>query len=90
MPKILVDPEQLDSISFQLKIKYDELNILIMNSRSLMNDLKASFKGQRANAIMSEWDDIQINLSKVVDSLGQASDIMKRASQDFRNADSAK
>jgi WXG100 family type VII secretion target len=90
MAQILVDPDQVDSTSAQFNTKRGELDTLINNARTMMNNLQASFKGQRSNAIMGEWQGMQSNLNNAVASLQQASDLLKRAAADFRSADAGR
>lgn len=90
MPQILVDPDQVDSTSTQFSTKRGELDTLIQNARTMMNNLQASFKGTRATAIMGEWNNMQTSLTNATAALQQAGDLLKRAATDFRSADSAR
>jgi WXG100 family type VII secretion target len=90
MAQILVDPDQVDGTSTQFSTKRGELETLINNARTMMTNLQASFKGQRSNAIMGEWNGMQTGLNNAVAALQQASDLLKRAAADFRAADSGR
>ncbi len=90
MPQILVDPDQVDSTGTQFSTKRSDLESLINNAKTMMNNLQSSFKGTRATAIMNDWNGMQPNLTNAMTALQQASDLLKRAAADFRAADQAK
>jgi WXG100 family type VII secretion target len=90
MAEIRINPEQVDSAGTQFSTKRAELESLIQQANSLINNLRSSFTGGRASAIYSEWDGMQNNLKTAVTTLDQAGTLLKRAAADFRTADSSK
>jgi WXG100 family type VII secretion target len=90
MVEIRVNPDQVDNTGKQFATKRGELEALISQANSLMNSLQGAFTGSRASAIFAEWNSMQANLKNSVQTLQQASDLLKRAATDFRSADSAR
>jgi WXG100 family type VII secretion target len=87
MPVIKIDPAQVEQTGNQFISKQGELEGLVSQARSLMNALQGQFTGQRAQRIFSEWDGMQPNLTNAIDVMGQAGNLLKRASADFSAAD---
>ena len=87
---IRVDPEQVDSVSNQFASKRGELESLVSQAQSVMTNLQSGFTGKRATAIFNEWNGMQPNLKNAIESLQQASDLLRRAATDFRAADQAR
>ncbi|HPC05752.1 MAG TPA: WXG100 family type VII secretion target [Anaerolineaceae bacterium] len=90
MTVIRIDPGQVETTGNQFNSKSDELNALIGQANSLMTSLEGAFTGQRATAIFGEWKSMQPGLKNAVETLRQASVLLKRAATDFRAADSGK
>lgn len=90
MAVIRIDPSQVESTGNQFNSKSDELNALVQQANSLMTSLQGAFTGQRATAIFGEWNGMQPGLKNAVETLRQASILLKRAASDFRAADSGK
>lgn len=90
MAEIRINPEQVETTGNQFNSKADELNALVSQANSLMTSLEGAFTGQRATAIFGEWRGMQPGLKNAVETLRQASILLKRAAADFRAADSAK
>lgn len=90
MAEIRINTEQVETTGNQFNSKSGELNALVSQANSLMNSLEGSFTGQRATAIFGEWRGMQPSLKQAVETLVQASTLLKRAAVDFRTADSTK
>ena len=90
MAEIRINPDQVESTGSQFNSKSEELNALVQQANSLMSSLEGAFTGQRATAIFGEWRGMQPGLKNAVETLRQASTLLKRAASDFRAADSAK
>jgi WXG100 family type VII secretion target len=90
MSQIIFDPDQADGVSSQFNTKRGELDALIQNARTLMNNFQAASKGQRVNTIMGEWNGMKVSLDNAIAAIQQTSDLLRRAANDFRGADSAK
>lgn len=90
MAKIGIDPDQVDSTANQFGSRRGELESLVSQANSLMNSLQGQFTGQRATAIYNEWNNMQPNLKNAIQTLQMASDLLKRAANDFRNADAGR
>jgi len=90
MTQIIFDPDQADNTSSQFITKRGELETLINNAQTLMNNFQAAMKGQRVNAIMSEWNSMYTGLKNGITYLQQTSDLLKRAADAFRSADSGR
>lgn len=90
MVEIRIDPEQVDATGNNFKTKSDELDALTKQAQTQMNNLQAVFTGQRASAIFADWSNMQPSLTNAIQTLIQASDLLKRAAADFRSADAAK
>jgi WXG100 family type VII secretion target len=89
MPQIRIDTEQVASTGQQFNSKRGELESLVNQSRSLMNNLQGQFTGRRATAIFNEWQTMQPNLTNAMQTLQQASDLLRRASTEFGQVDSS-
>ena len=90
MAEIRINPGQVESNGNQFSSKRGELEALVGQANSLMNNLRSAFLGQRATAIYAEWDGMQPQLKNAIQTLEQASMLLKRAAADFYAADSAK
>lgn len=90
MAEIRINPDQVESTGNQFNAKRGELDALTSQAQSLMNSLQGVFAGQRATAIFNEWNSMQPNLKNAIQTMQMASDLLKRAANDFRAADSAK
>lgn len=90
MTKIMIDTAQVQNTSNQFNSKRGELDALVSQANNLMNSLQGQFTGQRANAIFGEWQSMQGNLKNAIQTLQQASDLLKRAATDFGTVDSQK
>ena len=90
MAEIRINPDQVDSTGGQFTSKSNELSSLVQQANSLMSNLEGVFTGQRASAIFNEWHGMQPSLKNAVETLTQASTLLKRAASDFRAADSGK
>ena len=85
---IKVPVEQIENSSSQFYTKKGDLEALVSQSKSMMQNLQSSFAGQRANRIFSEWEQMQPNLQNAIQSLQTAGDFMKKAASDFSATDS--
>lgn len=90
MAEIRINPDQVETTSQQFGSKRGELDALVQQANALMRSLEGAFTGQRATAIFNEWNGLQPNLKNAVQTLQQASDLLRRAATDFRAADSAR
>jgi WXG100 family type VII secretion target len=90
MAEIRINPEQVESTGAQFQSKRGELESLVSAAQSLMNSLQGQFMGQRATAIFNEWNSMQPSLKNAIITLQSAGDLLKRAANDFRAADSSK
>lgn len=90
MAEIRINPDQVESTGAQFGAKRGELEALVSQAQSLMNALQGAFTGQRATAIFNEWSSMQPSLKSAIQTLQSASELLKRAANDFRAADSAK
>jgi WXG100 family type VII secretion target len=88
--EIRINPAEVDAAGTQFATKRAELEALIQQANTLINNLRGSFIGNRAQAIYSEWDGMATSLKTAVSTLDQASSLLKRASADFQAADSSK
>jgi len=90
MAEIRINPDQVESTGNQFNAKRGELEALNSQAINLMNSLQGVFTGTRANAIFAEWNNMQPNLKNAIQTLQSASELLKRAANDFRGVDNTK
>lgn len=88
MTVIRIDTGQIQDAGASFERQSGEVQQLIGQAQTLMNSLEGQFTGQRAQRIFSEWQEMQPRLRTAHESLLQASNLMKRAAQDFTQVDS--
>jgi len=87
MAQIIINPEEVDGVSSQFGTKRGEMESVVNQAKSMMNNLQGQWKGQRANKTFGEWSSLQPNLQAAIQTLQHASDVLKAAASDFRAAD---
>ena len=85
---IRIDPGQVSGVGSQFMCRQSDLEALVTQARSLMSSLEGQFTGQRAQRIYQEWDGMQPSLNAAIQSLGQAGQLLQRASTAFSETDS--
>lgn len=85
---IRIDTGQVASVGSQFMGRQSDLEALVTQARSLMNSLEGQFTGNRAQRIFQEWEQMQPSLNAAIQSLGQAGQLLQRASQAFSETDS--
>jgi WXG100 family type VII secretion target len=87
MTQIAIDTAQVESTGGQFETKSQELSALKNKANTDMNNLMASFKGNRATKIHEQWQQMQPQLDKAMETLQNAGALLKQAAQDFRTVD---
>jgi WXG100 family type VII secretion target len=88
MSVIRIEPAQVESSGSQFLSKRAELEALVNKARSLMNNLQATFTGQRATKIFGEWEQMQKPLQTAMQTLETTGNWLKKAAADFQGVDS--
>lgn len=88
MTVIRIETGQVDSTGSQFHSKRGELESLVSQAQSMMNNLEGQFTGTRATKIFNEWHAMEPNLKAAIQSMQDAGDLLKRAAADFSQADS--
>lgn len=88
MANIQINPDQVQSVGTQFSTKRDELEGLVSQANTMLNNLFAAFTGARAGAIQNEWQSFQPKLRDAIATLEMTSGFLTRAANDFRDADS--
>ena len=89
MTQIRIDTAEVENASSQFQHKVSELNQLTAQAQNVINNLQASFQGQRANRIYGQWQELQPNLRNAIETLQFAGELLRRAAADFSQADLA-
>jgi WXG100 family type VII secretion target len=84
---IALDPEEVTRMGNEVKLKQVEIKDLLDRLEKMMNTLRGSFKGHLAAQIFSKWDEFHPNLSNSLNGLDAAGEILKKASDAFRQVD---
>jgi WXG100 family type VII secretion target len=71
----------------ELYHKNTEIEEMIQRLANMMTNLKGSFKGHLATQIFTKWDELYPNLTRNTKNLQAAGDILKKASDAFRQVD---
>ena len=87
MADIRINPAEVDGVGGQFTTKAGELDGLIQQANSMMNNLRPTFTGNRANKAFGEWEGMQTNLRNAVEVLNQASRTLKEAASAFAAVD---
>lgn len=87
MVSILVPTAEVQATGSQFISKSAELDALIKQAQSLMNNLQSQFKGQRATRINAEWQNFQQPLQNAVQTLQTTGNWLKKAAADFTDVD---
>jgi WXG100 family type VII secretion target len=87
MANIVANTGSIQTTSSQFFQKQQELEGLINQAKSQMASLEAEFKGTRATRIQGEWQQMQPQLVKAIESLKTAGDLLKRAALAFEDVD---
>ncbi len=85
---IRIDTGQVSNVGSQFMGRQSDLEALVVQARSLMSSLEGQFTGNRAQRIFQEWQAMQPSLNAAIQSLGQAGQLLQRASTAFGEADS--
>lgn len=85
---IRIDTGQVQGVGTQFMSRQSDLEALVTQARALMNSLEGQFTGTRAQRIFQEWQQMQPSLNSAVQSLGQAGQLLQRASTAFSETDS--
>jgi WXG100 family type VII secretion target len=88
MTQISINTDEVTSAASRFDKERGDLETLLGNTRTLMNNLQGQFKGQRAQKVFGTWQDIQPNLNGAVQALDAAGKLLKQAASDFSQADS--
>jgi WXG100 family type VII secretion target len=89
MTNIVVPTAEVDAAGQQFITKSGEVDALVKQAQSLMNNLQGQFKGQRATRINSEWQGMQQQLVNAIQTLQTTGHWLKKAATDFTNVDSS-
>ena len=89
MSQIVIDTAQVESTGGQFHSKSGELSALQQQAKTTMDGLMANFKGMRANKIYQDWQAMQPQIVKAVETLQIAGDLLKQAAAEFHAVDSA-
>lgn len=89
MPQIIVSPENLNQTGVQFDTKRQELEALNAQARGYISALQGEWKGNRATRFFGEWEMMEKRLLDAIQTLQDASTLLKRASADFASADNA-
>jgi WXG100 family type VII secretion target len=85
--QILVNPEEVSKMTLELYHKNTEIEEMIQRLVNMMANLKGSFRGHLADQIFVKWDELYPSLTKNTKNLRAAGDILKKASDAFRQVD---
>lgn len=89
MAKIVVDPQELSDTGSQWMTKRQEVDALIQQSRALANKLQGSWQGMRSTKFQNDYNEIEKGLKMAAETMQAASELLKRTSLDFSQADNA-
>jgi WXG100 family type VII secretion target len=89
MTVIQIDTSQVEAGAAEFQRRASEVEALVGQSRRLMTDLQAQFRGIRAGRVFSEWEAMQPGLTAAVQALEAAGALLRRASADFGGVDQA-
>ncbi len=87
MSVIRLSPSEVDSVGQQFMAKSQEVDALVKQAQSMMNNLQAEFTGQRATRINSEWQGMQQGLINAIQALQTTGNWLKKAAMDFQGVD---
>ena len=87
MARIIVDPTEERGVSSKFTSTQGEMQGLVSKARSMMSNLQANWKGQRANTTFTEWQNLQKNLDTAIQTLERASVVLKSAADEFASVD---
>ena len=85
MPKIMVNPDQIDNLRTQFNTTRSGLEVLLAATNLEINNIKA--QGLHATRLISEWNHLQPELIHSISSFQKASDLLARAASAFREID---
>jgi WXG100 family type VII secretion target len=88
MTVIRIDTGEVRSAGGKFVGMSGELESLISQAKTMMNNLQAQFSGQRAQVIFSEWEGMQPGLRNAVSTLEKAGGLLNKAATDFTEVDS--
>ena len=88
MADIRINPDQVEGIGGQFGSKRGELEALVGQANSLMSSLQGAWTGTRATKTFNEWETLKPSLTNAVQTLQQASNMLKAAATAFRGVDS--
>jgi WXG100 family type VII secretion target len=88
MTVIRIDTGDVQRVGGKFVGMSGELNTLVGQAKTMMNNLQGQFTGQRAQAIFSEWEGMQPSLRNAVSTLEKAGGLLNKASEDFTQVDS--
>lgn len=88
MTKILIDPSFVEDTGKEFIASKDEIMSLISQSMSEINSLRGQFVGTRATRLYNQWDALSPKLSRTIETLQIAGDLLKQLSSDVTAIDS--
>lgn len=87
MTVIRIDTTEVSNVSKDFSNKGTEVGTLIANAKRAMDNLRASFTGNRAKAAFGKWDSMQNALQQAEQNLHDAAQTLSEAVQAFSSAD---
>ena len=87
MTQIVVEPQQLADVGNQFQSKRGELETLIQQAKTYVNNLQGAWKGNRATTFFSNYASMEPNLKAAMETLQRTSELLKTASADFAQVD---
>lgn len=84
---IIITPSEVKAVSAKFTGAKSDMDLIVTNSKTTMNNLRPTFKGHTADRIFEEWDAYQKPLKDALDTLEQCSKILKEAAEKFENVD---
>jgi WXG100 family type VII secretion target len=89
MSNIRVNTEGLSQTGVQFDTKRQELEALNSQAQGYVSALQGEWQGIRATRFFGEWQVMEGRLLNAIETLQEASTLLKRASADFSAADTA-
>ena len=88
MPQIVVTPEQVSDFGTKFSNSSTQVQDLLNQVQNLVSTLQGgAWKGNRANKFYGDWGSMKPQVAKAIETLNQASQMLKAAGQAFGGVD---
>jgi WXG100 family type VII secretion target len=88
MAKIVATPEQLKDFGTKFDNSSNQVQDLLTQVQNLVNTLQGGeWQGNRASKFYNDWGAMKTQVTKAIETLRQASQLLKNAGNDFGGVD---